>query len=96
MTTPADKPPLCETCGAAMELRARDKRSLIDIIGASVLGVLVVCLAALFVFLFGFAGGRYNFTIVIGGTAFALWTLWFLVGAGSPRWACPNCSQSRT
>lgn len=84
--------PTCPKCGATMETQTQQQRSLVDVVGASVLGLLVLGLALLFSNIFGSGGGRYTFTLFIGVPAFIIWVLWHMVGSDKKlSFRCPTC-----
>ena len=84
---------ICPKCGGAMEQQARQQRSLIDLVGASVLSLLIVGFAYLFLSTFGVGGGRYGVVVLLGVPAFILWAILHMVGS-HPKvtWHCPSCS----
>lgn len=75
-----------------MQQGTLERRSLIDMIGASVVALLVVGFAFLVLGGFGLGGGRYSLVTFVGVLAFILWALWHMVGSNqSVSWYCPSC-----
>ena len=76
-----------------MEQEVRQQRSLIDVVGASVLSLLILGFAFLFLSAFGIGGGRYGAVVIIGVPAFIFRAIWHMVGS-HPKvsWHCPSCS----
>jgi len=84
----------CPKCGATMAVITRESRNLIDIVGATVLGLLVLGLALLFGSIFGSGGGRAA-AMFIGIAAFIIWVLWHMVGSTQEASRqCPSCGPS--
>ena len=81
----------CRICGTVLEQGA-PRRSLVDVVGASLLSLLVLGLAVLFADIFGFGGGRHALTAIIGITGFVIWGLWHIVGSTEhSSCSCPSC-----
>lgn len=76
-----------------MVAKVQQRRSLIDVVGASVLGALVLGLALLFGNIFGSGGGR-SASMFIGIPIFIIWVLWHMVGSNKEvSRQCPSCGS---
>lgn len=52
-----------------------------DAIGATLMALLLLCLLAGFLWLFGLTGGRYVLTIVLGVAGLIVWGWWKLISS---------------
>lgn len=81
----------CATCGAVQEPESQP-RSVVDVVGASLLSLLVVGLVILFAYIFGLPGGRYSLAVIVGIPGLIIWALWKMVGSPKvPDSHCPSC-----
>jgi ribosomal protein S27AE len=86
----------CPACGAVLEQHVQRRRSLIDIVGSSLLGLLVLGLALLLASIFGSGGGRYTLVAIVGIPAFIIWVLWQMVGSTEKlSLHCPSCGPTK-
>ena len=83
----------CSHCGSP--LQASDgRRSAVDVLGASLLGLVVVGIAALFADVFGSSGGRYALIALIGIPGGVIWALSRMVGSPEqPVRTCAACGR---
>lgn len=80
----------CQQCATVPEQTPR-RRTPIDVIGASVLGLLILGIALLFADVFGLGGGRYGGLAIIGVPGLIVWGLRHMVDVGeAPPPSCPS------
>lgn len=65
---------------------------MIDVAGATLLGLVVLGLALLFASTSGLRGGRYTLAVIVGTAGFLIWGLWYVAGpADRAVSSCPSC-----
>lgn len=83
----------CSHCGSPLQAN-NGRRSAVDVLGASLLGLVVVGIAALFADVFGSSGGRYTLIALIGIPGVVIWALSRMVGSPEqPVRTCAACGR---
>lgn len=83
----------CRHCGSPLQAHA-GRRDLIDVLGASLLGLVVVGTAVLFADVFGASGGRYTLIALVGIPCVVIWAVSHMVGSPEqPARTCAACGR---
>lgn len=84
---------ICSHCGSPLQADA-GRRNRVDVLGASLLGLVVVGIAALFADVFGSSGGRYTLIALIGIPGVVIWAVSRMVGPPEqPARTCAACGR---